>query len=160
MELEGLEASLKATLGVLRERGPLASPNAAMVELSTQVSRPLAVFAHTVGSYRPGPEFGEIEYSAELAGEHDDWAESLISAGCDLKDTLMIGSDGGGTQYLFMAGDASDAGYALLLWAMDGQPYSASGSPTWRVGTFAQLFRHLAKGSRRLDPRFAAIAAE
>jgi hypothetical protein len=155
-----LEASLVATLAVLREREVLASPNAEILEASKRVSPPLAAFAFTLASYKPGPPLGAFESEAQLAdGAGEDWAEALVEAGCNLKDCLLIGVTGSGAEYLFMAGDENPARYSLLLWAMDGQPYSASGSPTWRVGTFADLFRHLAKATRPLDARFAEIGA-
>ena len=57
-----------------------------------------------------------------------------------------------------MAADKAAAGYALFMWAMDGQPYRQSGAPLWRVGTFAELFRYLSAKDTKLDPRLAAIA--
>lgn len=153
------EPSLAATLAVLREREPAPSPNAGMIEVAARVSRPLAAIAHTLGSYLPGPDFGRFETTAELAdNDLDDWAEDLQNAGCNLNDCLLLGTAGGGEEFLFMAANDTPAGYALFLWAMDGQPYRASGAPLWRVGTFADLFAHLATHRIALDPRLAAIA--
>lgn len=153
-----MESSLAATLAVLRERPLAPRPNAEMLAAAEQVAAPLAAFAHTLGSYLPGPDFGDLETDAELTeNDLDDWVADLRSVGCDLGNCLRIGTNGGGEEFLFMAADPGAAGYVLVLWSMDGDPYKATGSPVWRVGTFADLFRFL--GDRgELDPRLAAVA--
>jgi len=157
---DSFEPSLVRTLEVLRERGLAPSPNEEMVEAAKSVSAPLAAFAHTLGAYLPGPEFGRFELDAEPAeSEADQWQDDAQAEGVDPSNCLMIGNTGGGEQILFMAGTAGETGYALFLFAMDGEPYPASGSALWKVGTFAELFAHLRKDEREeLDPRLTDIA--
>lgn len=152
-----LETSLAATLSVFRERGAAPSPNQEMVKAAERVSAPLAAFAHTLGSYLPGPDFGRFETTAEVTDDGEDWGEDLGGAGCNMEDCLLIGIDGGGVEHLFMVGNEEEAGYALYLWAMDGEAYPASGKPVWRVGNFADLFRHLRDKGDDLDDRLASI---
>ena len=156
----GMEASLVATLAALRTAGPAPSPNESMVGAAKQVAPPLAAFAHTLGTYMSGPDFADFELDAELAdNDLDDWAEDLQGAGCDLKQCLLIGTTGGGDEYLFMAAQDDEAGYAVFVWAMDGEPYEASDHPLWRVGLFSDLFRYLIQRDRaELDESLRAIA--
>jgi len=155
----GMEASLVATLAVLRAPGLAGGTNETMVAAAKQVPAPLAAFAHTLGSYKSGPDFADFELDAELAdNDLDDWAEDLQEAGCDLKQCLLIGTTGGGDEYLFMAAQDNEAGYALYLWAMDGEPYEASEHPLWRVGLFSDLYRYLVqRGRTELDESLRAI---
>lgn len=152
-----LEASLKQTLLVLQERGPAPSPSEEILEAAKNVSPPLAAFAYAVGAFLPGPDFGPFELEAELA-EVDEWQDEPQAEGLNPNDCLMVGTTGGGDQILFMAGEESEAGYALFLFAMDGEPYPASDSALWKVGTFAQLFEYLSRDDRELDHRLAALA--
>jgi len=154
------EPSLAATLAVLRREAPAPSPNEEMLEAAQSVSAPLAAFAHTLGSYLPGPELAHLETDAMLTdNDLDEWAGPLQRAGVKLSDCLLIGVDGGGVEHLFMAADDGDAGYALYLWDMEGERYEHSDAPLWRVGTFAALFAYLIDAGREeLDPALAAIA--
>jgi hypothetical protein len=84
----------------------------------------------------------------------EDWVAALRGAGCDLSDYLLIGTDGGGEEFLFMAGDKNAAGYTLFRWDMTDDGVE-------RFATFADLFRYLAgRSDRPLDPRLAAIAGQ
>lgn len=158
-DASGMEPSLVATLAALRVAGPAPTPNDSMTSAAKRVAPPLAAFAHTLGTYLPGPNFADFELDAELAdNDLDDWAHDLKGAGCDLKQCLLIGTTGGGEEYLFMAAQDNEAGYVLLLWAMDGEPYEASDAPVWRVGLFSELFGFLVdRGRAELDERLRAI---
>ena len=157
------EPGLVAVLTVLRSEAVVDQPSQEFLDLASSVkAKPLAAFAHTLGTHASGPDFSDFEATAEPLEENGylkEFEPLLSEAGHSIEDGMMIGNTGGGAEGLFMIADSSKpGGYVIYAFAYDGEPYE-NGSPLLALGQFFDLLRWLDGRNRGLDEVWTDLIA-